>query len=33
MAEEAKTHKRAKILCPRNEVWAILVGSNQVRGV
>ena len=33
MAEEAKTHRQVKILCPRSEVWAILMGPNQVRGV
>ena len=33
LAEEAKTHKQVKILCPRSEIWAILMGSPQVRGV
>ena len=33
LAEEAKTHEQVKILCPRSEVWTVLTGSDQIRGV
>ena len=33
LAEEAKTREQVEILCPRREVWAVLMDSDQVRGV